>query len=311
MKRKTPKKKASHGKLIYLGLGGLLLLALSWIGSNLLSSEHDNQPPMEAIQNDAIATVIAPIVDAQPDDTFTLTFEDELPEPTTPIDHTHAQHTPRHVLSLIIDDVGYNMQALRRLIALPYAITVSILPDSPYAKEAAQMAYQHGIPVMLHMPMETTNPKYQKKMEAFYLHTAMSKPVFTQVFEDALAKVPHVIGINNHMGSALTADKKSMQWLIELCKKHGLFFIDSRTSAQSVAAKVAQDAGIPWEARDIFLDNSIQEDDLQHAWDAAMSCIKRNDACIMLAHPHPESITFLEKQTLNPQIFVSITSVLR
>ncbi len=288
-----------------------MLLALLWVGSSLLTSKDGNQPPMEAAQDDAIATVIAPIMDTQPDAAFTLTFEDELPEPTTPIDHTQAQHAPRHILSLIIDDVGYNMQALRRLIALPYAITVSILPDSPYAKEAAQMAYQHGIPVMLHMPMETTNPKYQKKMEAFYLHTAMDKATFTQVFEDALAKVPHVIGVNNHMGSALTADKKSMQWLMELCKKHGLFFIDSRTSAQSVAAKVAQDAGIPWEARDIFLDNSVQEDDLQQAWDSAMGCIKRNDACIMLAHPHPESITFLEQRTLNPQTLVSITSVLR
>jgi len=267
---------------------------------------------MEAAQDDAIAKVIAPIVDTQPDDTFTLTFEDELPDPTIPTNNVNDKNgTQRHVLSLIIDDVGYNMQALRRLIALPYTVAVSVLPDSPHAKEAAQMAYQHGITVMLHMPMETTNPKYQKKMEDFYLHTAMSKSVFTQVFEDALAKVPHAIGVNNHMGSALTADMKSMQWLMELCQKHGLFFIDSRTSAQSVAANVAQDAHIPWNARDIFLDNSVQEKDLQHAWDSAMGCIKRNDSCIMLAHPHPESIAFLEQQTLNPQTFVNIQSILR
>ncbi len=282
-----------------------------------MATHIGNAPPMEHnfANDDSIAKVIAPMVnkhEKQAEEKFTLTFEDELPNPTTPTNNANDNSDEqRHVLSIIIDDVGYNMQALRRLIALPYTVAVSVLPDSPHAKEAAQMAYQHGLPVMLHMPMETTNPKYQKKMEAFYLHTAMSKSVFTQVFEDALAKVPHVIGVNNHMGSALTADKKSMQWLMELCQKHGLFFIDSRTSAKSVAANVAQDEHIPWNARDIFLDNSVQENDLQHAWDSAMGCIKRNDSCIMLAHPHPETLSFLEAQSLGTQSFISIEKLLR
>jgi polysaccharide deacetylase 2 family uncharacterized protein YibQ len=141
----------------------------------------------------------------------------------------------------------------------------------------------------------------------------MSKPVFTQVFEDALAKVPHAVGVNNHMGSALTADKKSMQWLMQLAAKHGLFFIDSRTTAKSVAADMAQEAHIPWNARDIFLDNSVEKDALTQAWDSAMACVQRNDYCIMLAHPHPETLDFLEQHTqpLNQQSFVPIQDVLR
>jgi len=269
-------------------------------------------PPMEERVNDepSIGEIIEPML--HPKQTETLIFEDVLPNPISQKETPISSGENRHQLALIIDDVGYDIKALRRLIELPFPFAVSILPDAPYAKQAAQMAYQHGIPVMLHMPMETTNPKYQSKMEEFYLHTAMNKQIFTQVFEDALAKVPHAIGINNHMGSALTADKKSMSWLMALCKKHDLFFIDSRTSSKSVGAQEAKRAGIAWNQRDIFLDHVITEDGLQHAWESALSCIKKNDYCIMLAHPHHETLDFLENQThvLGSNDFVSIEDVL-
>jgi polysaccharide deacetylase 2 family uncharacterized protein YibQ len=315
-KKKT--KKPDRTKLILIGLVLVIVCMLVAASYMFMASQAGNEPPMEQnfSHEDSIAQVIAPMVaeeGTQTEDTFTLTFEDELPNPTTPATDSKAQEvTKRHVLALIIDDVGYSMQALRRLIALPYPLTLSILPDAPYAKQAAQMAYQHGITVMLHMPMETTNPKYQSKMEDFYLHTTMSQPVFTQVFEDALAKVPHAVGVNNHMGSALTADKKSMQRLMQLSAKHNLFFIDSRTTAKSVAADTAQEAHIPWNARDIFLDNSVEADALTHAWDSAMACVQRNDYCIMLAHPHPETISFLEKMTAENQdiTWVDIKEVL-
>ncbi len=275
---------------------------------------------MDVVAHDepSIGDIIAPIVEQPPkpaaaEETFALVFEDKLPEPIRRQENKPSAHTDRHQIALIIDDVGYDMKAFRRLLALPFPITVSILPDAPYAKQAAQMAYQHGVPVMLHMPMQTSNPKYTSKMEDFYLHSAMSKSVFTQIFEDALAKVPHASGINNHMGSALTADKKSMQWLMELCEKHGLFFVDSRTTATSVAADTAQAQGIAWNSRDIFLDHSIEAKALNHAWQSALSCAKRNDICVMLAHPHRETVAFLEdniKSEFYSQ-FISIKGVLR
>lgn len=258
-----------------------------------------------------IAQIIEPLLD----DTYVLTFEDELPDPVfkeTKQANLHPAEN-RHVLSLIIDDVGYDLHALERLIALPYTITVSILPDAPYAKEAAMMAHQHGMQVMLHMPMQTANPKYQQKMEKFYLHQDMDKQTFTTVFEEALAKVPYVEGINNHMGSQLTSNQKYMQWLMELCKKHNLFFIDSRTSATSVASEVAKQSGILWNTRDVFLDHSVTPDALQHAWNSMLSCVKRKDSCIMLAHPHRETLNFLERhaQGLNMQAFVRIAQALK
>ncbi|OIP99018.1 MAG: hypothetical protein AUK35_08575 [Zetaproteobacteria bacterium CG2_30_46_52] len=249
--------------------------------------------------------------------TFELTFEDELPNPM--VEQQRPKIAPvynyedRHVLALIIDDVGYDMHALERLLALPFTITVSVLPDAPYAEEAARMAHQHGVKVMLHMPMQTSNPKYKHKMEQFYLHTNMSQAQFTKVFEDALAKVPYAEGVNNHMGSMLTSDAKSMQWLMALCEKHRLFFVDSRTSSKSVAADYANRANIDWNSRDIFLDHSVEPAKLKHAWESAMDCVQRNDHCVMLAHPHKETIQFLEQQTsgFGTQNFVAITQALK
>ena len=141
----------------------------------------------------------------------------------------------------------------------------------------------------------------------------MDKQTFTSVFEAALAKVPYVEGVNNHMGSQLTSDQKSMGWLMELCQKHNLFFIDSRTSASSVGADTAQQSGIYWNTRDVYLDHSVEASALQHAWESMLSCVQRNDACIMLAHPHKETLNFLEKQAqgLASQAFVTVSDVLK
>ncbi len=288
----------------------MLVVVLVWIGKD--TAVHTPKPARadQAVQAD-IAQVIKPMLD----DEVTLTFEDELPDPTTITTQQASVHhmDKRHAVSLIIDDVGYDLHALERLLALPFTLTVSILPDASHAAEAARMAHQHGAVVMLHMPMQTRNPKYQNKMEKFYLHQDMSEEDFTRVFEAALAKVPYAVGVNNHMGSQLTENNKAMTWLMKLCLKHGLFFIDSRTTARSVAADVAQAQGVPWNTRDVFLDHSVAERDLQHAWNTTLNCIARNDVCVMLAHPHQETLHFLETQAikLNSSSFIPVTEALR
>ena len=315
MKKKTKQTNKIFWFKLLLSILLILILLLVWVGREQKKDSDISQTFTNTPANnkaDDIGQVIAPLLD----DTYVLTFEDDLPSPVFKDSNEDTTIHPaenRHVLSLIIDDVGYDLRALERLIALPYTITVSILPDAPYAREAAMMAHQHGMTVMLHMPMQTANPKYQQKMEKFYLHQDMDKQTFTSVFEAALAKVPYVEGVNNHMGSQLTSDQQSMDWLMTLCKKHDLFFIDSRTSATSVGAETAQQSGIHWNTRDVFLDHSIAPNALQHAWDSMLSCVQRNDTCIMLAHPHRETLNFLENnaQGLNTQAFVTITDTLK
>jgi len=332
-------------KLLLAWLAGLLILLL-WLGSvgNPSDSSQKEVIQTPSAKKDVVASKIKPtrskqpsptIIEQQHDDikmliqpllknnakTVTLTFEDELPEPvpsyTAPSapskpNQTHKTATSDQRIAVLIDDVGYDLHALQRLIALPFTISVAILPDAPHAKEAAQMAHQHGIKVMLHMPMQTSNPKYQQKMERFYLHNAMSKAEFINVFEAALAKVPYAEGINNHMGSLLTSNKQYMQWLMQLCLKHGLFFIDSRTASTSVAAAQADQAGIAWNQRDVFLDHKTDAASLQHAWDSSLKCLQKNDHCIVIGHPHQETLNFLEHHAkgLDAQNFIAIDALL-
>ncbi len=322
MKKKKTKKQQQKQKQLWFkaSLVGLLalLMLLVWFGSGkprTLTTSLSSDTKAAMPHDSGIRNVISPLL---AEETFVLRFEDELPDPVYKNDTASKKSAPlihekRHQLALIIDDVGYDLHALRRLLELPFTLTVAILPDSPHAAEAARMAHQHGLKVMLHMPMQTSNPKYQQKMEHSYLHRGMTKKEFFNAFETALEKVPYVEGVNNHMGSLLTENKRSMQWLMELCKTHNLYFIDSRTSATSVAAASAGNAGIKWNERDIFLDHSVEADALQHAWESALHCVRTNDSCIMLAHPHPETLDFLERhaQGLSAQSFVAVDQLLK
>ena len=176
MKKKTKAQKRKQKKRFKISLAGLLtlLVLLIWFTGNkknisgLLSNENLSSKNRLSTQPESdIRNVISPLL---AEETFVLKFEDELPDPVykeeaaVSAENTGGHHYKRHLLGLIIDDVGYDLKALSRLLELPFTLTVSISPDSPPAAEAARLAHQHGLKVMLHMPMQTSNPKYQQKM---------------------------------------------------------------------------------------------------------------------------------------------------
>lgn len=203
---------------------------------------------------------------------------------------------PEPGIALLIDDVGYDMKALKRLLALPFPIAISILPDAPGSAEAAMRAYESGNVVMLHLPMEPTTPKYRARMGPSFLRMDMDQSQIRQKFNEALDKVPYVSGVNNHMGSLLTTLEAPMQWVMDLCREHALFFIDSKTAHGSVAADVAEKSGVAWASRRIFLDHTVNAEDLKLAWQSAVRCAEKKGACIVIGHPHAETLDFLEHQ---------------
>ncbi|MDT8375432.1 MAG: divergent polysaccharide deacetylase family protein [Mariprofundaceae bacterium] len=199
-------------------------------------------------------------------------------------------------VALIMDDVGYDLDALQRVLALPFHVAISILPDAPHAAEAANMAHEAGSTVMLHLPMEPSNPKYRARMNGFFLTAEMDEAQTRNHFIQALSRVPYAAGVNNHMGSLLTTQAEPMRWVMEVCKSRQLFFVDSKTAHNSVAANIAAKAGVAWASRRIFLDHTVDDEDLRLAWKSAMKCAKRKGSCIVIAHPHAETLHFLEQQ---------------
>jgi polysaccharide deacetylase 2 family uncharacterized protein YibQ len=190
-------------------------------------------------------------------------------------------------VAIIIDDCGQWLDTEQQLIALPIPITLSVLPHVRYTERVAQEAADAGKGVMLHIPMEPISHVYPGPGE---IKDAMTDDQVTKQTEDDVAQVPLAKGANNHEGSEASADDRVMKDVIGVLKAHDLFFVDSRTSAQSVGQTVAQDEGVPNAKRDVFLDNQADvaytETMLQHAVDVA----KRNGSAIAIGHPKPTTL---------------------
>jgi len=198
----------------------------------------------------------------------------------------------KYGISLVLDDVGYDLSAVKRILALSVPVAISVLPESPFAREAATLSNQAGQVVMLHLPMQPGDPSLQ--MTDDFLHENMKKQAIRDTFLRDLAKVPFVEGVNNHMGSKLTQLDKPMDWVMQVCREKELFFVDSRTSANSVAAKSAKTMGVAWASRSIFLDHEMTLDAMKHAWQRARNCAKKKLSCVVIAHPRAKTVAFLE-----------------
>jgi len=216
-----------------------------------------------------------------------------------------------HGLALIIDDVGYNLSALKRLLALSVPVAISVLPEGPFAEQAARLAHQAGQVVMLHLPMQPIDPSLQ--MSESFLLEGMSAETLRDTFNRDIDRVPFVEGVNNHMGSKLTQLEMPMRQVMQLCRENSLFFVDSKTSSSSIAATVAKNMGVNWASRRFFLDHIMSPEAMSHEWERARACVKKGHRCIVIAHPRAESVAFLENNLTKEDAanMVSIKQLLR
>ncbi|MDQ6974674.1 MAG: divergent polysaccharide deacetylase family protein [Mariprofundaceae bacterium] len=199
-------------------------------------------------------------------------------------------------IALIMDDMGYDKLALKRLLALSIPITVSILPNAPHAVAVATSVHQAGQMVMLHLPMEPMGDYYRKRMDSSFLRAGMDETTVRSMILTDLTHIPYVEGINNHMGSRLTSMIEPMTWVMQVCREKNLFFVDSKTSSKSLAATVAQQYGLSWGLRAIFLDDSVKPEALKKSWTKIERCVQQQQRCIVIAHPHPQTLDFLESK---------------
>ena len=209
--------------------------------------------------------------------------------PDSPAQDISAQGTlPR--LAVLIDDLGYNLHLGRQALALPGPVTVAVIPFTPHARTLSAEANSAGIEVMLHQPMEGGAGGPASHGE---LTLDMDEANFRDTLRLALAEVPHAVGLNNHQGSRLTAATEPMHWLMEELHALGLYFIDSRTTADSVALDVAHYHGIPALRRDLFLDHVPQQVVIRQQFERAIDHANQHGHAILIAHPYPESLRFL------------------
>ncbi|MGM0452863.1 MAG: divergent polysaccharide deacetylase family protein [Thermodesulfobacteriota bacterium] len=194
-----------------------------------------------------------------------------------------AQKRPR--VAIIIDDLGYDRDLAEKFLSLDAVVSFAILPYSPHQREIAEMAHRKGCPVMLHMPMEPREfPRVDPGPGAVF--SDMSPDERIRVLRQNLGEVPHVCGVNNHMGSAVTADSVQMNQILSILKKRGLFFVDSRTSADSRSRSSARLFQVPFAERDVFLDHVAEAEKVRAQLDALVRMAEKKGQAVGIGHPH-------------------------
>ena len=198
------------------------------------------------------------------------------------------------VIAIIIDDLGTNWKQAEKVLSLPKEVTTSILPFTPHAKKIAERASEQGRSIMLHVPMEADEKN--ELLGPGALRSSMNGWQLIEQLRADIVSLPKIVGINNHMGSQLTREESTMKWVMLMLRWQGLYFIDSRTTSESVAQTVANSMGVLSSSRDVFLDHEINVAAIDKQFQRAIKIAKKTGYAIIIGHPHDETIAVLRKR---------------
>lgn len=217
-------------------------------------------------------------------------------------------------LALVIDDLGYSFDLAKKVLDLPGNHSFAVIPDTTYSQKIAKYANLQGHEVILHMPMQSSE---DVSIEASALHDRMTELEITQNVSNMLREVPHIKGINNHMGSELTKFGYIMRPIMETIRQtsKNFYFLDSRTTPLSKAYQQALIAGLPTIKRDVFLDfDHSNRESIIFQIDLWLKKATDKGYAVAIAHPHPSTIELLKSKiptASNDYQFVTISQLLK
>ena len=207
-------------------------------------------------------------------------------------------------LAIVIDDFGYRPHTENQVLAMPPALSVAVLPNAPHAREMATKAHQAGHEVLIHLPMA---PLSKQPLEKDTLRPDMSSEEIERIIREAVNNVPYAVGMNNHMGSAMTSSLFGMQKVMQALARYNLYFLDSMTIGNSQAMRAAAGTGVKVIKRKVFLDDTQNEADIRRQFTRAVELARRNGSAIAIGHPHPTTVRVL--QQMIPALPADITLV--
>lgn len=196
-------------------------------------------------------------------------------------------------LAIILDDLGTDRAAAESVFALRYPLTLSVLPNHEHSKEIADEALHRGYQVMLHLPMQSVANESPEKEE---LHPGMSGKEVQAMLGEMIESVPDAVGVNNHQGSQATSDQALMDELMPALRNWNLFYVDSRTTAATVAFDAARREGIPTAFRNVpFLDDVQDAGAIRKQLQLAIRGAKEKKTAVAIGHPHPATLQALRE----------------
>ena len=203
------------------------------------------------------------------------------PTPAVPREPTPVKPKHKGNLVFIFDDAGHNLWQLEPFLALPFPITIAVLPGLPYTRKAAAMTVAAGKELILHQPMEAiggANPG----PGALYLD--MPDHDIRLSLRENLAQLPGALGINNHMGSKATADERIMAIVLDEARQAGVYFVDSLTIAESVVHSTASLMNLRTWERTVFLDNTPDRTSIMKYVSEGTKIAEKRGYAIMIGH---------------------------
>ncbi|WP_435951518.1 divergent polysaccharide deacetylase family protein [Dryocola sp. BD626] len=204
-------------------------------------------------------------------------------------------------LSIVIDDFGYRPKQENQVLDLPANVSVAVLPNAPHAHEMATKAHNAGHEVLIHLPMA---PLSKQPLEKDTLRPEMSSAEIERIIREAVNKVPYAVGLNNHMGSAMTSSLFGMQKVMQALDQYNLYFLDSMTIGNSQSMRAASGTKVKVIKRKVFLDDTQNEADIRVQFNRAIALARRNGSAIAIGHPHPSTVRVLQQMiySLPPDI---------
>lgn len=196
-------------------------------------------------------------------------------------------------VALVIDDLGRSVGDVEALEALGAPLSYAVLPFEERTGEVVAELGRRGAEILLHLPMQGTNGADPGPGA---LTIAMSDDELAAATRAALAAVPGAAGVNNHMGSVLTADDRSMRAVLGVIAAQHLFFVDSRTSARSVAYRLAAALEIPAAERQVFLDDDLRPAAIRYEFARLLNHARERGSAVAIGHPHPATLAVLREE---------------
>ncbi|MDU2064039.1 MAG: divergent polysaccharide deacetylase family protein [Sporomusaceae bacterium] len=261
MKRKNNTKRLG----LWLGLAGILAV--------LLYGFYENQSSTVSQKESGSSKVGA---------NQTVPATTKQTNPLTKESQGAKSGSARARIALIIDDFGYTSEPINEFAAISRPLTFSVLPNRPYSTQAAAKALQSGHQVMLHLPMEPLDRSQQSEAET--VSGRLSDSEIQGLVRKDIQAIPGLIGVNNHQGSRATSDKRVMKALLAVLKEKQLFFVDSRTSSQSVAWELAKQSGVKTAANELFIDNQPDVESVKKQLCQGITLALKEGKIILIGH---------------------------
>ena len=198
-------------------------------------------------------------------------------------------------LNIIIDDFGYrNDEVSDGFLSLGANLTFAVIPGHKYSRSFAKKAFERGYEVIVHMPMESHVSSSGE--EVFVLNTDMTSSEIESRMENVITHLPQAVGMNNHQGSKATENKRVMNVVGSVLKKYEKYFIDSRTTPESIAGSMMMSLGVHTANRDVFLDNEADPYLINKQLDQLISTVQHKGSAIGVGHARPMTLQVLQKR---------------